>query len=271
MLRVARSLVILLLLGSSAIQAQQPPAATIAERTGGLQRTDGFVPFYWDATRGRVLMEVPALGQDVLYYVSAASGAGSVELSFDRGILKSAVIRFERAGSRVLVVEQNLRYRALTGPEAIATGVRDSFASSVLASLPIEADQSGRLLVDATPLFMRDAADVEGSLRRANQGAFRFDAGRSAFYPPRMKAFPENTEIETTATFAADSPGSLVTNVTPDGRAFTMRIHHSFLKAPEGYTPRPADPRIGVSSLTFRDYSAPFNQGTEVQWATRSA
>ena len=33
-------------------------------------------------------------------------------------------------------------------------------------------------------------------------------------------------------------------NVTPDGRFFTLRIHHSFLKAPEGYTPRVADPRI---------------------------
>ena len=127
--------------------------------------------------------------------------------------------------------------------------VRDSFASSVLAALPVEADEGGRVLADATPLFMRDAANVEGRLRALNQGAFRFDAARSAFYPPRMKAFPQNTEIETVATFASDNPGLLVNNVTPDGRAFTLRIHHSFLRAPEGYRPRPADPRIGVSAI----------------------
>ncbi|MFN2445212.1 MAG: zinc-dependent metalloprotease [Vicinamibacterales bacterium] len=249
--------------------AQQAPATTIAERTGGLQRVDGFVPFYWDAARGRVLIEVPGLSQDVLYYVSAASGAGSVELPFDRGILTDSVIRFERSGPRVLVVEQNLRYRAVGGDAALVENVRDSFASSVLAALAVEADEGGRLLVDATPLFLRDAADVEGRLRRVNQGTFRFDAARSGFYPARMKAFPENTEIETIVTFAGDNPGLLVDNVTPDGRAFTLRIHHSFLKAPEGYTPRIADPRIGVSAVAFRDYAKPFNEGTEVQWATR--
>jgi hypothetical protein len=254
---------------TTAIDAQQPPAAKIAERTAGLQRADGFIPFYWDAARGRVLFEIPAFGQDVLYYVSAASGAGSVELPFDRGILSDAVIHFERSGPRVLVVEQNLRYRAVGGNAAQAENVRDSFASSVLAALPVEADEAGKVLVDATPLFMRDAANVEGTLRRVNQGAFRFEAARSAFYPLRLKAFPQNTEVETIATFVSDNPGLLVNNVTPDGRSFTIRIHHSFLKAPEGYRPRPADTRIGVSALSFRDFAAPFNEGTEVQWATR--
>jgi hypothetical protein len=167
------------------------------------------------------------------------------------------------------VVLQNLDYRAVGGSAAQVENVRDSFASSVLAGLPVEAEEGGRVLVDATPLFMRDAANVEGRLRSANQGAFRFDAGRSAFYPARMKAFPQNTEIETVATFAADTPGNLVNNVTPDGRAFTLRIHHSFLKAPEGFKTRPADPRIGVSSVNFRDYARPFNEGTEVSWVTR--
>ena len=254
---------------TSAIGAQQPAATRIADRTGGVQRADGFIPFYWDASRGRVLIEVPSFGEDVLYYVSAASGAGSVELPFDRGILTSGVIRFERSGPRVLVVQQNLDYRAVGGSPAQVENVRDSFATSVLAALPVEAEEGTRVLADATPLFMRDAANVEGRLRSANQGAFRFDTARSAFYPARMKAFPQNTEIETVATFAADNPGLLINNVTPDGRAFTLRIHHSFLKAPEGYRPRPADPRIGVSGVTFRDYARPFNEGTEVSWVTR--
>lgn len=262
---------ILLILSASvaSASAQQPPAARIADRTGGLTRADGFVPFYWDEARGRVLMEIPAFGEDVLYYVSAASGGGSVEMSFDRGIMDSSVIHFQRSGPRVLVVQQNLRYRAIGGQDALVENVRDSFPTSVLAALPIEADEGGRVLVDATPLFMRDAADVVGDMRRANQGAFRFDPARSGFYPARMKAFPDNTEIETILTFAADAPGRLVTNVTPNGMAFTMRIHHSFLRAPTGYTPRRADPRIGVSALGFRDYAQPLNENTEVQWVTR--
>ncbi|MEZ5286430.1 MAG: DUF5117 domain-containing protein [Vicinamibacterales bacterium] len=142
---------LLLTLVSLPAAAQQAPAARIADRTGGLQRTDGFVPFYWDEARGRVLIEVPAFGEDVLYYVSAASGGGSVEMSFDRGIMDSTVVHFERSGPRVLVVQQNLRYRAVNGHEALQENVRDSFPTSVLAALPIEADEGGRVLVDATP------------------------------------------------------------------------------------------------------------------------
>ncbi|MEZ5418288.1 MAG: zinc-dependent metalloprotease [Vicinamibacterales bacterium] len=245
------------------------PAASLVERTRGLSRMDGYVPLYWDEGRGRVLAEVPVFDADVLYYVSAASGAGSVELPFDRGILSSEVIHFVRSGPRVLVVAQNLGYRAVGGSAAQRENVRDSFASSVLASLPVEAVEGGRVLVDASPLFLRDAADVEGRLRRANQGTFRFDAARSGFHAPRIKSFPLNAEVETIVTFAADNPGLLVNNVTPDGRFFTLRIHHSFLKAPEGYTPRAADPRIGVSAISFRDYAKPFDQDTETQWITR--
>lgn len=262
-------LLVLMMSGPLVALAQQPPAARLAERTEGLTRTDGFIPFYWDAARGRVLMEVPAFDADVLYYVSAASGAGSVEMSFDRGILESTVIHFQRSGPRVLVVQQNLGYRALDAHAALVESVKDSFASSVLAALPIEADEGGRVLVDATSLFMRDAADVVGTLRSANQGAFRFEPARSGFYPARMKAFPDNTEIETILTFAADQPGRLVANVTPDPRAFTLRIHHSFLRAPTGYTPRRADPRIGVSAIRFRDFGTPFNEHPQVEWITR--
>ena len=254
---------------SAAVAALAQPAASLAERTKGLERSDGFLPVYWDAARGRLLVEVPVFDRDVLYFVSAASGAGSVELPFDRGILTTEVIHFQRSGPRVLVVAQNVRYRAVNGSPAQVENVRDSFATSVLASLPVEAEEGARVLVDATPLFMRDAADVEGRLRRVNQGTFRFDAGRSGFHVPRLKSFPLNTEVETIVTFGADNPGLLVNNVTPDGRAFTMRIHHSFLKAPEGYTPRVADQRIGVSAITFRDYAKPFDQDTEVQWVTR--
>jgi Met-zincin/Domain of unknown function (DUF5117) len=269
MYRIAVPLFLLALLAPLDVRAQQTPAARLADRTGGLQRTDGFIPFYWDEARGRVLMEIPVFNEDILYYVSAASGGGSVEMSFDRGIMSTSVIHFQRSGPRVLVVEQNLRYRAVGGQAALVENVRDSFPSSVLAGLPVEADEGGRVLVDATSLFMRDAADVVGDMRRANQGTFRFEAGRSGFYPARMKAFPDNTEIETIVTFAADAPGRLIANVAPNPMSFTMRIHHSFLRAPTGYTPRRADPRIGVSSVNFRDYAQPLNENTEVEWVTR--
>ncbi|WP_158298697.1 zinc-dependent metalloprotease [Sphingomonas psychrotolerans] len=227
------------------------------------------MPFWFDSKAGKLLIEVPLFGQDILYYVSAASGGGSVELPLDRGILESAVIRFERVGGRVLVNQVNTDYRSLEGDAAHARGVADSFPTSVIASLPVEAESGGKVVADATSLFLRDAANIEGDLKRANQGGFRYDGTRSSFYPARMKAFPENTEIETISTYVTDAPGPRIANVTPDARMVTLRVHHSFLKAPIGYTPRAADPRIGVSAIAFHDYSRPFSQGPETELITR--
>ncbi|PZU10891.1 zinc-dependent metalloprotease [Sphingomonas sp.] len=246
-------------------------AAAAPARAASAPMKPGFVPFAFDAARNKVLMEVPVFDADVLYYVTAATGGGSVELPFDRGIQASEVIHFVREGQKVLVVAQNLDFRATGGTDARKQNVADSFPTSVLASLPIESEADGKVTVDATALFARDAADVEAKLRRANQGAFRFDAGRFTFYPQRMKAFPDNTEIETVATFSSDGGSggravtpdasgngggaSLVSAVTPDPKAFTLRIHHSFLRAPVGYVPREADPRIGVSTVRFADFN----------------
>lgn len=253
--------------------AQAARAATdmAAARQGisGLTRTNGFIPFYWDAVRGRVLMEIPAFDEDILYYVSAATNPGSVESPFDRGIINSAVIHFVRSGDKVVVNQINLNFRALSGSVATKEGVTDSFPTSVLAVLPIVTDQGGKVVVDATPLFMRDAGGVEAKFKRAKLGDFKFDPAKSVFYPKRMKAFPENTEIETIATFTSDAPGTAINAVTPAPGVFTIRIHHSFLKAPAGYTPRVADPRIGVSAIHFKDFSKPIDDSPVTEWITR--
>ena len=251
------------------IAGAAPAGPALAGSAAATTRMDGFIPLRWDAAKGRVLMEIPAFDQDILYYVSAATGGGSVELPLDRGVMYSAVIRFQQAGAKVLVTEINQDYRSLGGDGAHAQGVADSFPTSVLAALPIESNAGGKVVVDATALFMRDAANIESTLKRANQGTYKFDAARSSFYPARIKAFPDNSEIETVSTFAGDAPGALVRNTTPDPRAMTMRIHHSFLRAPVGYTPRAGDPRIGVSTMKFHDYSRPFSEGPETEWITR--
>jgi hypothetical protein len=243
--------------------------ATIAGRTAGLERADGFIPFYWDESEGKVLIEIPALDEDILYYVSTAQGIGSVQLRGDRGITGQGVIRFQRIGPRVHVEQQNLRFRAPGGHDELKANVKDSFASSILASLPIEAEENGRILADVTPLVIRDASDVATMLKRANQGAYRLDKDRSSFYPKRTKAFPLNTEIEATLTFVSDSPGPLMRGIAPDPRSLTVRIHHSFLKPPEGYRMRKADPRIAVNEMTYKDYSKPFSEDLESRWVER--
>jgi len=251
------------------ILAISVPGTALLAAPAGLTRSDGYVPFYFDGVRGRILMEIPVFDQDVLYYVSAATNPGSVEAPFDRGIIFSSVIHFERSGGKVVVNQINMGFRAVNGSLKTQEGVADSFPTSVLAVLSIESDENGRVVVDATPLFMRDAGGIAEKFKRAKLGDYKFDPAKSVFYPRRMKAFPENTEIETVSTFTSDAPGSALSNVTPSPGIFTMRIHHSFLKAPTGYTPRGADSRIGVSGIRFKDFSKPVDDSPDTQWVTR--
>jgi len=234
---------------------------------GACAQEAAYMPVSIEAAKGRVLLTVPALDADVLYYTSLASGGGSVELPLDRGIMDSAVVRFRRVGNKIVVEEQNLAFRSLGGDAAHKAGVAASFPTATLASLAIESEAGGKIVVDATPLILRDAVGLEAIMRRQNQGAYRFDAARSAVV--MAKAFPLNSEIEISANFTAESPGALVRGVAPSAEALTLRLHHSFIKAPTGYTPRVADPRIGVSTLRFKDFSAPFSNGIDTEWVTR--
>ena len=267
LLRVVFAALILLVL-STFSEGSQAQSRDFTQATKSLTKQSGFIPFYWDADAGKVLMELTEFDSDVLYYVSAATGAGSVELPLDRGILKSMVVHFHKSGPNVLVIQQNLDFRAQGGTPERVNNVDLSFATSVLASLPVISKLDKTYLVDATALFIRDAADVENG-RASKHAQFKFDNKKSGFYPARMKNFTDNTEIETIASFNVSKPNVVVKNVLPDSRVLSMRIHHSFLRAPTGYETRQADSRIGVSKLKFSNLANPINKDTEVSWVTR--
>ncbi len=254
-----------------ALSAQQPAAPrTIASQTAGLERHDGFIPFYYDERTGKLLLEVQRLDQDFLYLPTLASGLGSNDLGLDRGTTGGEqVVRFERFGPRVLLIGQNMRYRA-TADSLQAHSVEESFATSTLAAMPIVAEDGNRLLVDATDFLLQDAMNVASTIQRQKQGTFRVDRNRSAIYLPHTKAFPKNTEVETLLTFQSDAPGREVARHTPDPEALTLREHFSFVELPDAnYKPRAFDPRIGMFALTFTDFSRPFTEKPEVRWIQR--
>ena len=240
-------------------------------KTAGMTKIDGYMPLYWDAKMGKMLLEITRLNQEFLYQVSLPAGVGSNPIGLDRGQLgRTFVVYFERVGPKVLLIQPNYRYRALSQDEAERRAVADSFARSVIWGFKIESEKDGRILLDATQFLLRDAHGVAERLRQARQGNFRPDESRSAFYLPRTKGFPKNTEVETTITFASDDPGRLVASVTPTANSVTVREHHSFVELPEaGYKPRNFDPRAGSFGITFYDYASPFTEVLEKRWINR--
>jgi hypothetical protein len=242
-----------------------------------LDRREGYIPLIWDAEQGRLLFELTRFDQDILYFTSVAKGSGSGSVGLEwAGSGEGGVIQFQRVGPRVLVVEKNLRFRAGNGGPGLEKGVDASFPESIIASLPVIRTDAGKVIVDATPLVVRDAAGFAGNAGGGRGGgqsgeliagtAWRFDPTRSAIYLPRTKGFPKNSEVEVTVTYEATSGGA---RTAPESRVLTGRLHYSFVEPPTGYKPRQADPRIGVQSIRFVDYSLPPSQSNVVEWVRR--
>ncbi len=249
--------------GRQAGAPAKPP--TIEEKTAGLQKLDGFFPLYWDETSGALFLEVTRFDTDVLYATGLEAGVGSNDIGLDRGQGGGAqVVRFERVGPKVFLVEPNLRFRADTDDPHVRRSVEESFARSIHWGFAVAAETNGRVLVDLTDFVLRDA---HGIVQRLRPASFRIERSRSGVYMPRTKNFPRNTEVEVVLTYVTDGStagagrgageGALAA-VVPNDQAVTIRQHHSFVELPgPGFEPRTYDPRAGVSALTYQDYAAP--------------
>jgi hypothetical protein len=267
---VAVALLATVLSPASGVGEDDKPLPTIVQRSAGLERHDGFLPYLWDARRGQLLLEVDPGRGEFLYGVGLAGGAGILEASLDRGQLGGlGLCRFERVGPRVLLRQlQTVQRSGAPDPERRRV-VTESFPSSVLAALPVVAEEGGRLLVDATELALKDPF-VAAALKGAEQGVWRLDKDRSALDFTRSGAFPRNTELEATLTFTADEPPRAIADVLPDGRTMSLAVHHTFLALPKpGYTPRLLDPRIGFLDVRTVDHAATFDEPIERYLATR--
>jgi hypothetical protein len=262
-----------LLLLSATLSAQ-----TISSKTAGMKHIDGLLPLDWDAKAGKLYLEIPHLDTDLLYSHSLPYGTGSNDLGLDRGqISEGQLVRFERTGPKVLLIQPNQAFRSSSTDPAEQLTVRQSFPESVLYGFKVEAaddanDPNGPVLVDATDFFVRDAHGVVEHLTERKQGTYKLDPTRSTIALDATKAFPRNTEVEAILTFTTDGEpkGEFVNNVTPDPHALTIREHQSFIQLPgPGYTPRRFDPRAGYFPDIYRDYSAPLGSPLDQQFITR--
>lgn len=269
-MRLPRSITTLAFLFAAGICAAAD-APSIADKTAGMQRYDGFIPFYWDNAAGKVWLEVSRFNEDFIYVNWLSRGLGSNPVGLDRGQLgDTRMVRFERIGPKILLKQPNLRYRALSDDPDERRAVEESFAASVLWGGEVAAESDGAVLVDITDFLLRDAQGVIETFRRSNQGVFQVDKARSAIVLDRTKAFPLNSEFEAMLTFAGTQLGARIVETTPTPEAVTLHMHHSFVAAPPpGYVPRRFDPRAGVIGIEFADYAAAIDEPLEKRWIRR--
>lgn len=237
---------------------------SISEKTKNMKPYNGFLNYYWDESTGKIWLQIDKLDQEILYQTSLPAGLGSNDIGLDRGVMgTTSVVKFNRVGNKVLMIEPNYSYRALSSDLAEKRAVEQSFAQSTLWGFVIAAEGSGSVLVDATDFIIRDALKVSNKLRALKQGSYNLDASRSAMYQPRTKNFPLNTEFEATLTFtnADGQTGSFVNSVTPSSEAITLRVHHTFAQLPDAnFQTRLYDARSPYITNSYFDYSSPVNE-----------
>ena len=223
---------------------------------------EGYVTFYYDESTDKIFLQIENFEQEFLYVNSLSEGIGSNDIGLDRGQLgNTRIVKFMKAGNKLLLIQPNQDYRAITDNLEEKKSVEQAFAKSVIHGFVIKETNQGKYLVDATSFFMRDAHGVQGRLSVRKQGSYSLDKSRSAINLERTKAFPKNVEFDVMLTFKGSPKSSNIRSVTPTASLITVNQHHSFIELPDGsYKPRKFDPRSGSNAMSYLDYATPVNE-----------
>ena len=227
-----------------------------------VKKFKGFINFYYDESSDKLYLEIDKLNKEFLYVHALSEGIGSNDIGIDRGQLGGGkVVKFVKKGNKILLIEPNLSYRAITDNTEEKKSIEEAFAKSVLFGFVIKKNQGDKFLVDATDFLIRDAHGVSNRLQQSKQGSYSVDKSRSAFNLDRIRAFPKNIELDVILTFKGNPKDYKIRSVTPDAKFVTVHQHHSFVELPDdGYKRRIFDPRCGMYPMVYMDYATPVNE-----------
>ncbi|MCK0124181.1 zinc-dependent metalloprotease [Gelidibacter sp. F2691] len=231
----------------------------------------GFFNFYYEEQQDKIYLEVANLDEEFLYVNSLASGIGSNDIGLDRGQLGSErLVKFKKAGHKLLLVQPNQNFRAITDNALEKKSIEQAFATSVLFGFKIEDTINGNYVIDLTPFLMQDTHGVADRLKAQNEGTYKLDLSKSALSLDRTKAFPKNVEFEALLTFDGEPKGRNIRSVTPTASLISVIQHHSFIQLPDAnYKPRAFDPRSGAISISYMDYATPIEDPIVKRFAIR--
>lgn len=222
---------------------------------------------------GKVNLTVKAdqVDQEFLYINSLAAGLGSNDIGLDRGQLGSTqVVKFIKTGNKLLLIQPNLEYRALSDNKKEVQAVSEAFAQSVLWGFDISKQSGPTYTIDIAPFLMRDAHGVSTRLKKGKEGTYKLDKSKSALWNERTKNFPDNSEFEVMLTFVGEPTGKYVRTIAPNQNNLTVRQHHSFVRLPDNnYKTRAFHPYSAFGTVSFYDYATPIHEPIEKRYIRR--
>ena len=245
-------------------------AKTFADITKDMKSQAGLFPVWTSVEQGRVLMAVPQTDAPFLMTTSLPFGLGSNDVGLDRGQAgNSILVRFERQGKRVFLVQENTRYLATSNNADERASVREAFAGAVLWSGDILATENNQNLIDFSSFLLSDRHGIAARLSGSKQGNYTVDEKRSAVLANQTKNFPDNTEMEAMLTFAGNGEGQYTRQVAADAKSLRLNQHISFVRLPTGYVSRPYHASSGGMDVETVDYGTALADNLFVQKQAR--
>lgn len=225
----------------------------------------------------RVYFEIPTavLGKEMLWVTSLretqlGTGYGGQQTG-DR------VVRWEKRGDKILLRSVNYDARA-AGEGVIRRTVAASNVEPILQVFDVRAyndNANNAPVIEVTPLFVGDVTEFSP---RRQLGAARIDASRT--FLDRVKALPQNVEVDVLATYVAAPPQPSLPGLPPRRRegpqrdtstdAITAVVHHSIVLLPANpMKPRQFDDRVGFFGTSFYQFGGAENRVEEIQYISR--
>ncbi len=246
--------------------AGQP--APLAAFVKGAKVHNGLLPIV--EKNGKFFLEIQnaQLGKDFIETAVPATGLGGFgPAPGEPYVAPARILHFDRVNGTIVIRYPNA-YTVTGSNAAAAHGVKESLPASVVAVVPIVAEDGTNVLIPADP-FLGDVADLASSFRDTVKNpmhGYGLDPHRSFFLA--AKAFPKNDVLRVDQTWMSVNPDTI--DNAPDPRSVEVKMTYNIIAAPQdGYIPRVYDPRVGYFSQPLLDFAHDAILRRDVHYITR--
>ncbi|MDX1380111.1 MAG: zinc-dependent metalloprotease [Xanthomonadales bacterium] len=234
---------------------------TYRELLDGADTQRGLLSFHRSDDALHLELPRSLLDQPLGFAAVRVNGAGDFA---PRGYgLDNQVVRFTRVGEHVVLVKENLFFRAEPGSD-IAPAVEKTFGDSpVYSARVLDLDAPDALVIDAGDLFDTGLAQVvpDAVKREATDPIIE-----------SLKVFDDNVVARVRFTLRDDPQKRgesdlrtpwLTRQRLPDPRSEEAVVDFNFFRLPDDdYRPRPSDERIGGMTTEYKDYTSVDDEDT---------